>query len=236
MKKFYKLVTTDEVPGGFTIGLDGRAVKTPAGAALVMPGRALAEAAAAEWTAQGEEIIPDTMPLTQLMTTCIDHVRVHRADLEDKVVAYLDTDLLCYRAESPADLAVRQQALWDPLLSWFAQRYGCALSHTTGLQALVQPPKAHEAVRSAVAAQGDEVFTVQQLVTQLAGSVVVALAFVAGEATPEAVYDAVNAEEDYKAEIYNEAEHGVAPTQQKRQDALRRDLFAARKLLDLCEI
>ena len=72
-KRFYKDVTVTEDLG---IALDGRPVKTPMKAPLVLPTRALADAVAAEWAEQGEEIKPATMYLTKLANTAIDRVGV----------------------------------------------------------------------------------------------------------------------------------------------------------------
>ena len=56
MKRFYKTVSLEPVTGGHAIRLDGRAVKTPARAELVLPTPALAAAVAAEWRAQAEKV------------------------------------------------------------------------------------------------------------------------------------------------------------------------------------
>lgn len=233
MKKFYKLVSVETVDNGFAIQLDGKPVKTPSGAVLQAPTQALADGITAEWAAQEDEIVPDTMPLTQILTTEQDQVAMARAEMTDKVLAYLDTDLICYRAAEPAALAQKQQQIWDPWLVWFKEHYEEELESTTGLAALKQPENAHKRVKEAVNMMNDYEFTVLQMVTPLAGSLVLALAFVKGDASPDDLYDAAYVEENYKAEIYNEAEHGAAPLQEKKQAAMKRDLVAARKFLEL---
>jgi len=237
MKRFYTMVSVSAVQAGnhFAVALDGKHVKVPSGAELLIPGRALAEAVAAEWAAQGERIDPETMPLTQLCTTAQDLVGRERPQMSAAVLGYLDTDLICYRTAQPEALAARQAALWDPFLADFAKTYGGALQITTGLAALAQDPKAHEAVANRVAVLDDLEFTVLQLIVPLTGSLVMGLAFLDGQAGPEQLYAASQIEEDYRAEIYNEALHGAAPQQEKRQSALRRDLEAAQLLLSLRE-
>ena len=64
-KRFWTKASVAPVDEGFTIELDGRAVRTPLKTLLTMPSRALAEGVAAEWDAQEERIVPDTMPLTR---------------------------------------------------------------------------------------------------------------------------------------------------------------------------
>ncbi len=237
MKKFYKLVTIGQGAGGhdetkYVIQLDGKPVQTPSRVPLSAPNKTLAEAIAAEWIAQGEKIDPETMPLTQILTTAQDHVVRERQGITDKLLQYLNTDLLCYRATLPQDLAERQAACWDEWLGWFERTYGAALVTTTDLQALTQPEPAQNAVAETVKALDDMRFCVLQLVTMLTGSLVLGLAFTASEASPEQVFNAANIEENYKYQIYNEAEHGTAPQQEKAQRAMQRDLEAARLFRD----
>ena len=49
MKRFYKETAVDAGDGGFRVLLDGKPMRTPAKAVLVVPTQALAEAIAAEW-------------------------------------------------------------------------------------------------------------------------------------------------------------------------------------------
>ena len=74
MKRFYKSAAAVQTESGYMVNLDGRPVRTPARAPLVLPGLALGEAVAAEWNAQGDKIIPDTMPLMSFASTAIDRV------------------------------------------------------------------------------------------------------------------------------------------------------------------
>ena len=74
MKRFYSKAETAPQPGGVAITLDGRPVKTPARAALLLPTEELAEAIAAEWNGQSEKIDPRSMPLTGLANAAIDRV------------------------------------------------------------------------------------------------------------------------------------------------------------------
>ncbi|WP_446916998.1 ATP12 family protein, partial [Klebsiella pneumoniae] len=73
-----------------------------------------------EWDAQNETIDPTRMHKTQLAATAIDRVAAHREAVIEEVAAYGGTDLLCYRAESPATLVERQQTVWQPHLDWCA--------------------------------------------------------------------------------------------------------------------
>src|ERR1700761_3818543 len=73
-KRFYGVTGVGEVDGGYTVTLDGKPIKTPSGRIVVVPVRALAEAMAAEWQAQGDIIDPLTMPLTRFANSVVQGV------------------------------------------------------------------------------------------------------------------------------------------------------------------
>ncbi|HEY8191014.1 MAG TPA: ATP12 family protein [Alphaproteobacteria bacterium] len=233
MKKFYKVVTAAPVFGGYEIHLDGRPVKTPGAAPLVAPTQKLADVIVREWAGQDKDIVPESMPLTQILITAQDRVPRERAVMEKTVLAFLDTDLLCYRAVLPAAVAERQSREWDPWLDWFEKKYGVPLQTTESLLAVKQPDEAHAVVAAAVRVLDHMAFTVLQLAASLSGSLVLGLAFVTGAATPEQVFAAAHVEESFKGEIYDEAKYGVAPNDEKRRAGMLRDLEAARAFLSL---
>ncbi len=141
MKRFYKDVSIEAVEGGHAIRLDGRGVKTPARVSLTVPTIALARAIAGEWEAQGDKVDPWSMPLTGLANAAIDKVSADREAFLVDIARYAETDLLCYRADSPDPLIERQAASWDPLLGWAERRYDIAFVRATGIIHKPQPPE-----------------------------------------------------------------------------------------------
>ncbi|SPH22484.1 hypothetical protein ASD8599_03228 [Ascidiaceihabitans donghaensis] len=139
-KRFWTNADVQEVDGGFAVALDGRPVKTPAKAALHVPTQAMAQAIAAEWDAQLEKVDPNTMPFTRSANAAIDKVRVQHAEVADMLAAYGDSDLLCYRAQSPAELVARQAAAWDPVLNWSETFLNAKLEPRTGVIHVPQDP------------------------------------------------------------------------------------------------
>lgn len=231
MKRFYKLVTSaPSSQGGFSIHLDGKPVKTPSGEELIAPTQKLADAIVAEWASQKEHIDPETMPLTQITTTATGGM--DRDVIQNAVLAYLNTDLICYRADRPEAVAERQAKAWSPWIDWFEKQSGVRLETTTGLAALTQAEAAHDFVKDRIRDLNDLEFTALQIATATSGSLVLALAFMAGDAGPDQVFEAAQVEEHYRSELYNESFYGKAPHQEKIQNAMRRDLAALRVFLD----
>lgn len=233
MKRFYKLVSTHKEPQGWSVHLDGRPVKTPLKEILLAPSEGLADEIVREWAAQEDEITPEDMPLTQILSTQIDRVTHQRAEVTALVCKYLDTDLLCYRAEpEPPGPAQKQAEIWDPWLDWFEKHFGTKLETTTGLAALVQPKAAHAAVQKTIDGLDDARFNILQLVVSGSGSLVLGLAFMEGVVTPDHVLTAARVEEHLKDEIYDAEKYGRDPMFEKKDAALLRDLQAARLFLE----
>ncbi len=198
-KRFGKQAEVTEAEGGHGIALDGRPVKTPAKAPLVVPTRALAEALAAEWQAQEGTVRPETMPATRAANAAIDKVRPQRAEVAALIAAYGGTDLLCYRAEAPGELVDRQAAGWDPLLDWFAQAFGVRLVVTRGVLPVAQP-EALTAVGAHVGGLDEWELAALHDLVGLTGSLVLGLAVAEGRLTAQDAWTLSRIDEDWQAE------------------------------------
>ncbi len=229
MKKFYKSVGISPEESGFSVRLDNRPVKTPAKKALVLPNRPLADAVAAEWDAQGEDIDTHSMRLTRLANTAIDRVTDHRQAVIGEIAGFAGTDLVCYRAEEPATLAKRQEEGWAPLVSWVAERHGIDLAVTTGLLPVAQSAESTQAARAAV--ESFDVFALSglHLVTSACGSVVLGLAVADGRIDGASAWELSLIDETYQIE-----EWGEDPEATKRRAGLLDDISAAAEYLRLC--
>ena len=148
-KRFYKEAAAEQMPGGWTVALDGRTIKTPARVALCVPSQRLARAIAAEWNAQGEIIDLTAMHLTRLANVAIDRTPEVREEMADELVRYCETDLLCHIAEGPQELVEREEAYWAPIREWAGQELDIFLVPVEGLLASPQPDASLEAARNA---------------------------------------------------------------------------------------
>lgn len=206
MKRFWTDVAVVPEAGGFDIQLDARPVRTPGRAPLTLPTAALAQAVADEWRGVGETIDPRAMPLTGLSNAAIDRIAPDTARFAEGLARYGDSDLLCYRADHPLELQLRQQAAWDPLLDWARMRYDAPLAVTTGVMHCVQAPQTLARLGAAVAARSPfELAALSPLVT-ITGSLVAALALLEGAASADDIWSAANLDEDWQVEHWGEDE------------------------------
>lgn len=227
LKRVYKTVQVAEIPEGFAVHLDGRPVRTPAGKPLVVEAHCkLVETIAREWDAQMEIVRPSTMPLTQLAATAIDRVGPERPAILEHLVAYAQTDLLCYRVEAPVGLRERQDRLWQPLVDWLRDETGAALIVTDGILAVDQPEEALGIVRGSFDRLSLWHLTAAQAAAAASGSAVLALALVLGRLDGQQVYELSQVDETWQVERWGEDAEAVA-----RKQALHADIMAADSLL-----
>jgi chaperone required for assembly of F1-ATPase len=225
MKRFWKNVAVDAERG---VLLDDRPVRTPGRNPLLVPSAALAEAIADEWRAVADDIDPRAMPLTGLTNAAIDRIAPDPQAFAIGLAAYGESDLLCYRADSPPDLVERQAALWDPPLDWARDRYDVHFEIATGIMHRAQPEATIERLSIAIAARpAFELAPLSPIVT-ITGSLVLALALVEREMTADAVWAAANLDEDWQAEKW-----GLDDLAIKTRETQQRDFEAAVRFLSL---
>lgn len=222
-RRFYKTVT---VTGDNAIALDGKPIKTPMKAALRLPARALAEAVAAEWEAQGAEINPASMPLTRLANTAIDRVARERPKIEAEARAYANSDLVCYRAERPPDLVARQAAAWDPVADWARTALDAPFTVTAGVMHQPQSPAALTAFAAVVAALDDFELAAFHTVMTLTGSALIAMMLARRAIAPDEAWRIAHVDEDYQAELWGEDDEAMA-----RRASRRAEFMAACRFL-----
>jgi chaperone required for assembly of F1-ATPase len=204
-KRFYDNVEAVEEEGeGWRILLDGRGVKTPLRADLILPSEALAEAIAEEWRAQKARIDPESMPLTKLANTALDGVAPNAASVAEDVLGFAGRDLICYRADGPLELVLRQKAHWDPLIAWAEEYYGAKLIVAEGVMPVEQPADSLAALRTACLWHEPFSLTALHVITTLTGSAIIALAHIAGRLSLEASWTAAHVDEDFQREQWGE--------------------------------
>jgi chaperone required for assembly of F1-ATPase len=216
MKRFYKDVSLRSEPHGHAILLDGRSIKTPAKAVLLLPTRALADAVATEWTMQGETIEPKSMPFTRHANTVIDRITAQREAVVAEIARYGGSDVICYHASGPADLVAQQLEAWTPLLEWSQQHLAAPLHATAGITAVAQPDTSLAALASAVMAHTDWQLAALYDAVTISGSLVIGLALSQGRLAVDDAWRAGHIDELFQVERWGEDSLAAAARQDKR--------------------
>ena len=215
-KRFWKTAAAVATDGGFTVQLDGRAVKTPAKSLLVVPTMALAQAIALEWDAQVDQVRPETMPLTRTANSAIDKVTPQKTEVAALIAAYGGSDQLCYRAEGPAELFERQAVAWDPLLDWAADHLGARLNVGPGVMHVAQNPIAVETLAARVHALDSFSLAAFHDLVAISGSLILGFAVTEGRLTADDAWFASRIDEDWQIELWGRDDEAEALANSKR--------------------
>ncbi|WP_108482910.1 ATP12 family chaperone protein [Oceaniglobus ichthyenteri] len=226
-KRFWKSASCVAEGGGYAIHLDGRPVRTPAKAQLILPTLALAQAVAAEWDAQSEKIDPLTMPNTRSANAALDKVAPQRGAVEAMIADYAGTDLLCYRATGPETLIARQTEQWDPILDWARTDLGADLRITSGVMPIAQAPSALGILTGQMADMSDFTLVGFHDLVSLSGSFVLALAVIKGRLTPDQAWALSRLDEEWQAQLWGHDEDATAKAALKKADFVHAHRFVS---------
>lgn len=201
MKRVYKTVAVEEGGEGvFAVTLDGRPLRSPGKRPLSLPTWQLAEAVAAEWDAQGEEIDPYSMAMMGFAATVTDRVTPQRAHVVGEIAGYAGSDLLCFLADGPEDLIARQTTQWTPWRERAEKKLSVGLAVTSGVMPIRQSNETLEAFRAAVDGFGDWYLAPLHTATSITGSLILGLAFLEGELDAAEAFGLSQVDEAYQVE------------------------------------
>ncbi len=226
MKRFYREVAVEEAEGEWRVTLDGRAIKTALGAPQIVPTRELAEALAAEWSQQGDEIDPHTFPRRDMADYAIDVVRADRPAAIGKLMAFAETDTLCYRADPDEPLFRRQHEIWEPLVTALEAREGIRFDRVSGVIHRPQPQASLDALRALLGTLDDFTLATLQTMASLCASLCIALEALEANADAEALWSAAHLEEEWQAELWGRDAEAEARRDKRRAEFLEAFRFA----------
>lgn len=236
MKRFWTLAAADPLPQAAPVAwrilLDGRPVRLPGGAPLLLPTARLAEAVAAEWQAAGDHVGGEMsyaeVPLTRIAGTAQERIAPDPAPVIAELVGYGDTDLLCYRAASPPGLVQRQAREWQPWLDWAWATYGARLAVTEGVMPVAQNPAALQRLGGSLAGLHPFALAALGVIVPALGSLVLGLALGAGELDAETAFRLATLDERHQEELWGADDQAVL-----RRSRIAEDIAVAARLLDL---
>ncbi len=232
MKRFWDQATAEPAGNGFAIHLDGKPMRLPSAAVLIVRSPDLAQAIAKEWAdaggGKGNEMSFTDTPLTRLAGTAVERIAPDLAPTVDAIARYGESDLLCYRAISPEALVKRQDLLWQPWLDWVAQAHNAPLRVTEGVGFIRQHHDSIAALREAVGACSSDTLAALGVAVPALGSLVLGLALAAGELDAAAAHNLAMLDELFQVEQWGEDEEAA-----KRRANVAADIQLAERYLRL---
>ncbi len=232
MKRFWDTASVEKVAEGYAVLLDGKPMHLPDGAVLRVLSADLAHAIAAEWQtaggAKGGEMTFADTPLTRIAGTAEARIAPNPDPTIDAIAAYAESDLLCYRAETPEALVLRQARHWQPWLDWAALTFDAPLRTSSGIAFVRQEPGSLRALRQALTRYDPVILAALGVAVPLLGSLVLGLAMAESELDPKTAYELGALDELFQVEFWGEDPEATA-----RRTAIAADIATAGRLMAL---
>jgi chaperone required for assembly of F1-ATPase len=218
-RRFYKTVGVEAADGGFGVLLDARSVRTPKGARLILPTRALADQVAAEWAAQTDVIELAGMHANRLANTAIDSIPPARDGTAGQVVDYAGSDLLLYFAEEPEALVTRQAERWEPILERAQAEAQLSFVRASGIIHKSQPEESLARVRAIALGLDDFGLAGLAFGASLFGSAILAIGLQRGWLSGEQAFELSRLDEAWQEEKWGVDAEAAERTERLRGEA-----------------
>ena len=225
--RFWKTVSVRQINhgSGYEIYLDEKVLNTPQKNPLVVPTLVMAEFVASEWRLIDKKIDPLIMPYTRFVNSAIDKVGPQVDDIRQLIIEYGDSDLICYRAESPKELCVRQELAWGTLIEWSEKELNAPLKVHSGV--IYQPQR-----RKSILELEKHVFqlsifqlcALHDLVT-ISGSLILSLSVIKGFLSVNSAWDASQVDENWQIEHWGSDVEAKTANEEKRASFIRAGQF-----------
>ena len=137
-------------------------------------------------------------------------------------------DLLCYRANTPEDLAIKQNERWSIPVNWLRTTYEIDLAVTQALQPIEQSAEALSKLKAVIACYDAFQFSGLLSITSLTGSIVLAVSLTEGFLDAEQVYEMA-----FLDEIYQESRWGTDHEATSRREYIREEIQQTKYFIQL---
>ncbi|KIJ68935.1 hypothetical protein HYDPIDRAFT_79686 [Hydnomerulius pinastri MD-312] len=210
LKRFWKTVGIDTRTDGIAVTLDKRALKTPSGNTLLLPEnkRLVATLIANEWENQETLLKPHALPMTSVASRAIDALGEDktRAEVQEALLNYLDTDTICFQHDDPEQLVKLQEQHWDSLLEWARTTFDIEIHVHRSVLFHSQPERTRQILGDVLAKMDPWEMAAMERAVYVTKSFIISLALVKRHLTVEQAALAAQVEVASQIERWGEVE------------------------------
>ena len=203
MKKFWKTVQVKENSiNSYEILLDDNILKTPLKKKLIISNAKIAEEIYKEWNQDTNLINTDDMIFYGIISTSIDKIYINRKLYIDDVLNFVDTDLICYRANKPIDLVQWQSKNWDPIISKVEKYINInnKINIFKGIMPLRQDKEIHLKITLLLTKFSDLEIAILHRITNITGSIFLTLCILKNDKIKKNAFELSYLDELWQAE------------------------------------
>jgi len=210
MKKFWKKIEIRQSSSkNFHLLLDNNKLTTPMKKELVLPSEILVNEVLREWDQNSDNINIDDLVFYGVLSTAIDKVNLEKDAYVNDIIDFIDTDLICYRAESPNDLIALQNKSWNPILLLIEKYIDVKIKVFKGVMPSNQDQKVHTEIKKLISNLSDVQISVLHRITNLIGSIFLSLCILKKDLLKEDAFECSFLDELWQAKNWGHEEDAL---------------------------
>ena len=129
-----------------------------------------------------------------------------RENVLSRLVAYGNCDPICYIADEPKKLHIKQKKLYDPLIDWAQKFLSIKLNKGPGILFIEQPSLNSGNIKKSLEELDNFHLTTIHELTKSLGSLFTSLALYKNIVSPELAWEVANIEDNFRIDVWGEVE------------------------------
>jgi len=220
MKKFWKIVQVKKkLKNSFEILLDKRILKTPMQKDLIFSNYKIAKETALEWDIDEKEINTENMVFYGLISTAIDKISNDKVSYIENVLGFINTDLICYRADGPNELVDLQNSSWNPIISFIKKYIDVELKFFIGVMPSKQSLEIFNRLKTLINSFSDIEISALHRMTNLTGSIFISICILKGDVLKNEAFEL-----SFLDELYQAKNWGIEEESLDKRDKIAKEL------------
>lgn len=146
----------------------------------------------------------------------------NRMDLENHILKYASSDLVCYFASSPKELVEIQKKHWLPLLKWIKDEYNINLKTVSKIKHKEQSKESIKNISNILQSMEFDDLRNLYILSSITGSFVISFALIRDKIDIEVAHEAAFLDELYQLDRW-----GEDSSARKRLDSIKVDMAKA---------
>ena len=220
MKKFWKIVQIKKkLKNSFEILLDKRILKTPMQKDLIFSNYKIAKETALEWDIDEKEINTENMVFYGLISTAIDKISNDKVSYIENVLGFINTDLICYRADGPNELVDLQNSSWNPIISFIKKYIDVELKFFIGVMPSKQSLEIFNRLKTLINSFSDIEISALHRMTNLTGSIFISICILKGDVLKNEAFEL-----SFLDELYQAKNWGIEEESLDKRDKIAKEL------------
>ena len=220
MKKFWKNVCViSKSKNSFEIFLDKKILKTPMQKDLIFSNYKIAKETALEWDINEKEINTENMVFYGLISTAIDKINHDKVSYIENVLGFINTDLICYRADGPNELVDLQNSSWNPIISFIKKYIDVELKFFIGVMPSKQSLEIFIRLKNLINSFSDIEISALHRMTNLTGSIFISICILKGDVLKNEAFEL-----SFLDELWQAKNWGVEEESLDKRDKIAKEL------------